>query len=356
MFDKAFFCGKKICVTGHTGFKGTWLLGMLEQLKSDVYGYALEGSNQTEFYNKVNPRVVGETFGYIQDKQRVIKWMQQASPDIVIHLASHSTLNKGDEITHYIYESNVMGVVNVLEAVRQTPSVEAVLIVTSDKCYENQEKDIKYDETSKLGAQDPYSTSKACQELITESYRKSFFSGERKVTVCTARASNVIGGGDNNLTRLFPYLLYCFSNGIVAEIRKPTAIRPWQNVLDVLGGYLTLVQKMYEGALASAVHAFNFGPEDDGFVTVKEVADLLCCEFPDSQYRIIANTENVIETNILKLDNSLSKEVLDWFPNYSFRDTIHMSAEFYKNLELKKMRENTMSFISEYLNDIRYGE
>ncbi len=347
-----FFKGKKVLVTGHTGFKGTWLSLMLENLGAIVYGYALEGSEATPFFAEASPKIEESCMGLIQDRKKVYDFVTAAKPEIVIHLASHSTLNKGAEITDYIFDSNVTGVVNLLEAVRSTPSVKAVLIVTSDKSYKNIESDEGYTEDMELGAQDPYSTSKACQELITECYRRSFFSKDKlNIPIATARASNVIGGGDYNLTRLFPYLLDCFSNGKTAEIRSYDSIRPWQNVLDVLNGYLILVEKLYNSCDASEEFssAFNFGPEKDGFVKVGEATELLTKEFENSEFIVSGEMKSVIETKILKLDSSKAKKVLGWSPKYTFEETIKMAADFQKRRNSgEPVRNIALDFINEY--------
>jgi len=353
MFNRDFFKGKKILVTGHTGFKGTWLTLMLESMGSKVYGYALKESDEIPFYAQTRPLIIESCMDFIQNREKVYEFINRIRPEIIIHLASHSTLNKSTEITDYIFDSNVTGVVNLLEAVRKTDSVKSVLVVTSDKCYKNLESDSGYKEDSILGAQDPYSTSKACQELITECYRRSFFCSDKlNIPVATARASNVIGGGDYNLTRLFPYLLDCFSNGRNAEIRSPEAVRPWQNVLDVLGGYLTLVQKMYESQNADSAYssAFNFGPDKDGFVTVREVAELLSEEFENADYMVTGSLKNVIETKILKLDSSKSRSLLGWTPVYCFKETVKMASEFKKRLNSNESARNiAMDMISGYM-------
>lgn len=353
MFERNFYKGKKVLVTGHTGFKGTWLLGILEQLGCQVYGYSLPLEKENNFYQELYSKIERSEYGLIQESQKVEKFVREIAPEIVIHLASHSTLDHEMKISQYVFETNVMGVVNLLEAVRNVNSVKAVLIVTSDKCYENQESGEKYNELSKLGAQDPYSTSKACQELVTECYRRTFFSDEKnRVRIATARASNVIGGGDDNLSRLFPYLLDCFSSQKVATIRKRNAIRPWQNVLDVLGGYLTLIQKLYEGSDDSVCSAFNFGPEDDGFVSVGEVAEKLKTEFAGAQFACTQLDDSVIETNILKLDNSKAKENLGWRPMYSFDETVKMVIEFEKRKKQEEIRDIVMDLTGRYLDMI----
>lgn len=326
---------------------------MLEYMGAETYGYALEGSEKTPFFAETYPEIAGSCMGYIQDKQKLLGFVKKTEPEIVIHFASHSTLNKSAEITGYIFDTNVTGLVNLLEAVREVGSVKTVLVVTSDKCYKNLESEVGYREDSVLGAQDPYSTSKACQELITECYRKSFFIPEKlNIPIATARASNVIGGGDYNLTRLFPYLLDCFSKGVQAEIRNPGAIRPWQNVLDVLWGYLLLIRKLYEncGDYSTYSSAFNFGPEPDGFVTVAEAAVILAKQFPDAHYKVSGSLKEVIETNILKLDSTKAKTLLGWKPAYSFEETIMQAAEFSKRRTAgDKTRNIALNFIDEFM-------
>ena len=196
---------------------------------------------ETKFYSKAKPEIKKEWEGYITDQVLLQNALLEVRPDIVIHFASHSTLNRSYEITDFIFDTNVMGVVNLLEGIRRLRCVQAVLIVTSDKCYRNLESEKPYEEDSMLGAQDPYSTSKACQELVTECYRNSFF-GEKElnIPIATARASNVLGGGDYNLDRLLPSLINSFQKGEMAIIRNAHAIRPRKNVLDVMGGYLIL--------------------------------------------------------------------------------------------------------------------
>lgn len=358
MFDVEFFKDKKILLTGHTGFKGTWLSLMFEYLGADVYGFALENSENAMFFNQTSPRIIESCMGYIQDKNKILKFVKKIRPEIIIHFASHSTLNRSDEIADYIFESNISGLVNLLEAIRQVDSVKSVLVVTSDKCYKNIESSEGYSEDSVLGAQDPYSTSKACQELLTECYRRSFFSHEKlNIPIATARASNVIGGGDYNMTRLFPYLLDCFSKGITAEIRNPSAIRPWQNVLDVLGGYLTLVEKLYRCGDANSVYssAFNFGPDSDGFVTVGDAANILSGFFEKSSYIVSGSLKNVIETNVLKLDSTKAHEILKWNQLYSFTETLKMSAEFIKRSYYENFRTIAMDNIKEYVRGVCDG-
>lgn len=351
MVNREFYKGKKVFLTGHTGFKGTWLSLILEELDANVYGYALKP--ETEFYPKAKPGIEKEWEGYITDRELLQGALQEAEPDIVIHFASHSTLNRSYEITDYIFDTNVMGVVNLLEGIRKLKSVQAVLIVTSDKCYRNLESEEPYGEESALGAQDPYSTSKACQELVTECYRNSFFGRDNlNLPIATARASNVLGGGDYNLNRLLPSLLNSFLKGEKAVIRNPHAVRPWQNVLDVLGGYLILVEKMAESKDGSSEYCgpFNFGPNEDGLITVGTMAEKLCQYFPEGEVQIFSPEKAVKETGILKISSDKAKQVLEWQPRYMIDDTLRMAAEFaIREHQGESVRDICMEYIEAYL-------
>ena len=338
-------------MTGHTGFKGTWLSLMLENLGAEVYGYALKP--ETKFYPNAKPDVKKSYEGFITNRELLQNALIEVKPDMVIHFASHSTLNRSYEITDYIFDTNVMGVVNLLEGVRKTESVKAVLIVTSDKCYRNLESDEPYEEHSVLGAQDPYSTSKACQELVTECYRNSFFGKDGlNIPIATARASNVLGGGDYNLNRLLPSLTDSFMKGEKAIIRNAQAVRPWQNVLDVLGGYLTLVEKMAEAKSGDSVYCepFNFGPNEDGLITVGEMAEKLRRYFPNGVVEEIPGQKAVKETKILKISSRKAKEVLGWKPKYTIDDTLRMAAEFaIREQQGEDIRNICMEYIEDYM-------
>lgn len=348
---KEIYRGKKVFLTGHTGFKGTWLSLILEALGAEVYGYALKP--ETKFYPEAKPCIKQQWYGYITDRTILQKALQEVSPDIVLHLASHSTLNQSYEITDYIFDTNVMGLVNLLEGVRKAGNANGVLIVTSDKCYRNLESEEPYGEQCELGAQDPYSASKACQELVTECYRNSFFSGEKKnIPIATARASNVLGGGDYNLDRLLPSLLNSFIKGEPAVIRNAGAIRPWQNVLDVLGAYLILAAKMFESRDGSSIFCepYNFGPNEDGFITVGEMAEKLLKYFPKGTLEINSRKNKVKETGILKISSQKANRILGWHPVYTFDDTLRMAAEFaIRESQGEQVRNICMEYINDYL-------
>jgi len=351
-----FYEQKKILLTGHTGFKGTWMSFLLERLGAKVYGYALPDEGRT-FFQDAAPKVEASYEGDITDQKHLEAVLSQTNPEIVIHFASHSSLNDCMEKPEYILNTNIMGLVRLMEAVKKTTSVRTVLIITSDKCYKNLDTNQLYIESNPLGAQDPYSTSKACQEMIAECYKTSFFQTEgQKIALATARASNVIGGGDYNSSRLIPYLLECFSQQKKAAVRKPDAVRTWQYVLDVLGGYLLLIEKMYQEQDANSLYcnAFNFGPSPDGFVSVGELANMLSAQFPGSTYQVIEEKRNVMETNVFRLDSSKAQQILGWQQVYNFDETIRLIADYKKrSMTGESIRELCLDYVDQYLKRSR---
>jgi len=326
-----FYSGKRVLVTGHTGFKGTWLCLLLEKLGAKTFGYALPAD--TTFYEAACPHLQGERLADIRDQDALGDFLTGSKPELVIHLAAHSTLTHSYEMTRHIFDVNVMGVVSLLENIRKTTSVKAVLVVTSDKCYRNMESEAGYDETASLGAQDPYSASKACQELVAECYRKSFFQ-QAGISIATARASNVLGGGDFHYDRLVPSLIHRFLKGESGRIRKPEAMRPWQSVLDVLTGYLQLLKMLYEQNDAGGVYSspFNFGPNADGIVTVRELAEKLMACVPHARCTV-GEAGTVKETNLLKISSDKAKKILGWCPVCHLDETVKMAVDFYQRLQ-----------------------
>lgn len=328
-----FWNGKRILLTGHTGFKGTWMSLMLENLGAVVCGYSLP-VNQYSFYSKVRPQSELHIEADIADSSNVLRVVESFKPEIIFHFASHSSLDGSLKIPDFILRTNMMGVLNVLEAARKCECVRTVLIVTSDKCYKNVETKVPYREDSPLGAQDPYSTSKVCQELLTACYMETFFQGTgREVGIATARASNVIGAGDYNITRLLPYLLECFSSGCTPQIRNPHAVRPWQYVLDVLYGYLLLAEKLYreKERLKDFDGAYNFGPLEDGFAEVGYVVDYVSKCFGNAAYVVKSGQDQIKkESNILKLDSTKSRNILGWIPCKTLNETLSTTVEFVK--------------------------
>lgn len=349
--NQIFWKNKTVLLTGHTGFKGTWLSLILEQLGTFVSGYAL--APDSDFYKEISPKMEHDLEGSITDRVKLNQAFEEIKPEIVIHFASHSTLTQSHERTDYIFDTNVMGLVNLLECVRKSDSVKTVLVITSDKCYKNVESLDPYKEDRELGAQDPYSTSKACQELVTECYRNSFFSKEKKIPIATARASNVLGGGDYHLDRLLPSLIDNFIHQRTAVIRKPNAIRPWQNVLDVLGGYLCLIEHMYEKEADSIFCSpFNFGPDEASFLTVKSLAERLTTYFPKAKLDMTKEVKELVkETTTLKISSQKAKEILGWSPRYSIDDTLRMSCEFALRKNKKEaVRDICIEYIMDYFD------
>ena len=329
-----FYCGKRVMVTGHTGFKGTWLSIMLEKMGATVCGYSLP-LEKSSFFVKVQPKVYRSEEGNVIDAVKVKSVVESFQPEIVIHLASHSSLDGSMKIPEYILKTNFLGVLNVLESVRQVSSVKAVVVVTSDKCYQNREIQEPYTEEAPLGAKDPYSVSKVCQELLSQCYQDTFFENStRKIGIATGRASNIIGNGDYNISRLMPYLLDCYTHGSLPQIRNSHAIRSWQYVLDVDYGYLLLAKKIYENIEHTKEYngAYNFGPGEDGFMTVGMVADLLAKNFMTKRYQEIVSQDQIRkEANILKLDSTKAEQVLGWKRRVSMEKALKLISEFAQN-------------------------
>lgn len=273
---KSIYNGKKVLVTGHTGFKGAWLTLWLTELGADVAGYALEPPTNPSLFDtlKLADRI-NHNIADVRDADKLSSIVEQAKPDIVFHLAAQALVRYSYNDPKTTYETNILGTVNLLEAVRKTPGVKAVVNVTSDKCYENKEQMIGYKEDDPMGGYDPYSSSKGCSELVTAAYRKSFF-GENgfdkshDVALATARAGNVIGGGDWADDRIIPDCVRALVKNESIEIRRPKATRPWQHVLEPLSGYLHLAALMYEKPNDYCM-GWNFGPLDEDIIEVEEI-------------------------------------------------------------------------------------
>lgn len=343
-----FYRGRKVLITGHTGFKGTWLAYLLHELGAEVYGYALPPT-QDSLYWRAAPPLAGEQLSDVRDAIALCAALKRFQPDVVFHLAAHSSMDGVFEIPAEIFEINTIGTVRLLEAVRACEKRIAVLVVTSDKCYQIQPEGEPYREDCPLGAADAYSTSKACQELVAQCYSTSFLGG----CVATARASNTVGGGDGNTSRLIPYLLGCFLAGEEAKLRNPDHIRPWQYVLDVLGGYLALGKALYMDQAAGST-MFNFGPGADGFQPVERVAQELAGHFPGARYCFAMNTSSR-EVEILRLDSSKARLELGWQPLYTFPEMLERTARFALECRTSPADEVCQVFVRQYLNLLRGG-
>ncbi|PHV30182.1 CDP-glucose 4,6-dehydratase [Janthinobacterium rivuli] len=353
--NPAFWQGKRVFLTGHTGFKGGWLSLWLQQLGADVTGYALEAPTTPSLFEVANvAHGMQSVIGDVRDGDAVKRAMAAARPDIVIHMAAQPLVRYSYVNPVETYSTNVMGVVNVLEAVRATPGVRAVVNVTSDKCYENREWPWGYRENEAMGGYDPYSNSKGCAELVTAGYRSSFFHAdkytEHGIALGSGRAGNVIGGGDWALDRLIPDMLRAIGAGESVMIRNPHAIRPWQHVLEPLSGYLTLAEKLYtEGP----VHAegWNFGPHDTDAKPVEWIIERMTQEWGAGASWSLDGQDHPHEATYLKLDCSKARGQLGWHPRWDIGQTIVKIVEWHKACDQgADMRAMTLAQIATYQN------
>jgi CDP-glucose 4,6-dehydratase len=313
-----FWLGKKVFLTGHTGFKGGWLSLWLQQLGAEVTGYALQPPTTPSLFEVAQvAQGMASVIGDIRDDAKLTSAMRQAAPDIVIHMAAQPLVRRSYVDPVETYSTNVMGTVHLLEAVRQTPSVRAVVNVTTDKCYENKEWVWGYRENEPMGGFDPYSSSKGCAELVTAAYRNSFFNSakhsEHHVALATARAGNVIGGGDWAEDRLIPDILRAIQEDESVNIRNPHATRPWQHVLEPLSGYLALAEKLYTQGPAFA-EAFNFGPTEEDAKPVQWIVEQLTQNWGEGATWHLDGGTHPHEAHYLKLDCSKARATLGWTP------------------------------------------
>lgn len=311
--NPSFWYGRRVFVTGHTGFKGSWLCLWLQRLGAQVTGYALQPLTDPSLFDAAHV-ASGMTHlaGDVRDAAGVRHALEAARPEVVFHLAAQSLVRQSYADPIETYSTNVMGTVHVLDAVRHVTSVRAVVNVTSDKCYENREITRGYDESDALGGHDPYSNSKGCSELVTASYRHSFFNGSSHAAIASARAGNVIGGGDWARDRLVPDLLRAFDRGEHAVVRRPHSVRPWQHVLEPLAGYLMLAERLVEGD-ASFAGAWNFGPLADDMRSVEEIASQLVSALGNNAAYVVQQEANAPhEAVLLLLDASKARRELGW--------------------------------------------
>jgi CDP-glucose 4,6-dehydratase len=326
-----FYKNKKVFLTGHTGFKGTWLCRILLQAGAEVTGYALQPPTKPSLFIQTGTeKDIHSITGDIRDRDTLIKAVEGAKPDLVFHLAAQPIVRFSYRDPALTYETNVMGTVNILEGIRQVQSVKSIVIVTTDKVYENKEWLWGYRENENLCGFDPYSNSKSCSELVTFCYRNSFFSEKNSPAISTARSGNVIGGGDYAEDRIIPDFIRAVCAGNEIIVRNPRSIRPYQHVLECLCGYLLLAEKQYVDKTLEG--AYNFGPDDESCVANGILAGLFCAAWGSGAAWKALEDGGPHEANSLKLDCSRAKEMLCWKPRWNIETAVIKTIEFAKTI------------------------
>ncbi len=345
-----FWRGKRVFLTGHTGFKGSWLSLWLQSFGADVTGYALAPPTQPCLF-EIAEVASGMTsiIGDIRDLSKLQAALNMQQPEIVIHMAAQPLVRYSYQHPVETYATNVMGTVHLLEAVRHTPSVKAVVNITTDKCYDNKEWPWGYRENEPMGGHDPYSNSKGCAELVTSAYRNSFFQ-HNGMAVASARAGNVIGGGDWAADRLIPDILRAFEQNQPVVIRNPHAIRPWQHVLEPLSGYLTLAERLYTDG-SSFAEGWNFGPNDDDAKPVQWIVEQMVSSWGQGARWQQDGGHHPHEANYLKLDISKAKARLGWHPKWRLAHSLGNIMAWHKAFHAKQnMRDISLQHIMHYVN------
>lgn len=346
VIDLKFWHKKRVFITGHTGFKGSWLSLWLKKLGAEVAGFSLPAEDASLYKLIQIEKDISSIYGNILDFEKLKDVMAEFSPEVVIHMAAQSLVQLSYKNPIETYSTNVMGTVNLLEAVRQTKNIKVIVNITSDKCYENMEKSEGYKEEEPMGGYDPYSSSKGCAELVTSSYRRSFFNTST-ISLASARAGNVIGGGDWAKDRLIPDLVRGVINNNTVKIRNPNSIRPWQHVLEPLSGYLLLAQKMWNEP--KFAEAWNFGPADESCVEVKWIVDRFSKLWHNKLKWEIELDKMPHEATFLKLNCAKAKKHLGWQPVWTIEKAIEKTVEWYVScIERKDLRVLSELQLTEY--------
>lgn len=328
---KDFYRGKRVLVTGHAGFKGSWLVMLLHKLGAKIYGYSLLPKSHPRLYELcgISSLLEGEMIADILNKESLNSFVKESRPQIVLHLAAQPLVRQSYLDPWNTYLTNVMGTLNVLEASRGCAGVKAVVNVTTDKCYENKENGRPFKEHESMGGYDMYSSSKACSEILSASYRRSFLSDDRPpYLLATARAGNVIGGGDFSEDRLIPDCIRSLKQGNPISLRHPGSVRPWQHVLEPVRAYLVLAKRLYDGD-ASCAGPFNFGPNPEDILSVGQVAEEIVKQW-GSTAKIESADSDFHEAGLLRLDISKAKDVLNISPVLNAREAVKLTAQWYK--------------------------
>jgi CDP-glucose 4,6-dehydratase len=351
MIDQGFWQGKRVFLTGHTGFKGSWLSLWLVSLGANVKGYALSPPTSPSLFNEAKvDSIIDSQIGDIRDQDTLHESMTSFNPDILIHMAAQPLVRHSYDAPIETYEVNVIGTAKVLEVARSCPNLKSIVNITTDKCYENDERSEGYKEDDPMGGYDPYSSSKGCAELVASSYRRSFLQ-DQGVGLASVRAGNVIGGGDWADDRLIPDILRSFEKKEPVVVRNPKATRPWQHVLEPLSGYLILAQKLYRNQEKYA-GGWNFGPNDNDVKPVDWILDKMISKWPNSSWKLDASS-NPHEAGFLKLDISKAKSQLGWQPAWELSRTLDKIIAWHRSwLSQEDMQTVSLAEIEEYMRDM----
>jgi len=349
MVKKDFWDGKKVLITGHTGFKGSWLSRWLVSLGADLYGFALEPETEPALFNQLQlEKRIQQKIGDIRDPKLISEYVSEVKPDIIIHMAAQPLVRRSYNEPVYTWQTNVMGTLNLLESIREATKTCAVVVVTTDKVYENKEWNYAYREVDRLGGYDPYSSSKAATELAVNSWRESFFKEKSHIRIATARAGNVIGGGDYAEDRILPDIARALHQGRPIEVRNPSAVRPWQHVLEPLSGYLKLAETLYERDDVKFQSAFNFGPLLSNSDTVEKLVEE-SIKIWSGTWKDVSDPNALHETTLLNVSIDKAFTLLNWKPkwdmNYCLKQTIEWYKEQYSGVDPDKL---TLNQIEEY--------
>lgn len=340
---------KNVLVTGHTGFKGSWLVICLLNLGANVVGYSLNPKNKKDNFelSKIKKRII-DIRGDIRNTRKISSIIKKYKIDLVFHLAAQPLVRDSYELPKYTYEVNLMGTINVLEAIRKSDSVKSAVFITTDKCYENVEKLEGYIEEDKLGGHDPYSSSKAACEIAINSYIKSFFNLQ-DIFVASVRAGNVIGGGDWSKDRIIPDIIRSYESKKPIKLRSPSSIRPWQHVIEPIFGYLELGSRLYEGE-RKLTGAWNFGPEEREKFSVYDIVKLCIKDLKNIEVEDISKIKSLHEASKLSLNISKAKKHLNWKPRLSIDKTIDLTLEWYKKYNFEDVYELCTKQINYYVS------
>lgn len=344
-----FWRGKRVLLTGHTGFKGSWLSLWLQSMGAELKGLALDPPTTPSLFVEANvAQGMVSQIGDIRDYDTVLEAVAEFKPEIVIHMAAQPLVRYSYKNPIETYATNVMGTVHLLEAIRQTGTAKVVVNVTTDKCYENKEWVWGYREDEAMGGFDPYSSSKGCSELVTAAYRRSYFA-ETGIALASARAGNVIGGGDWAEDRLVPDILRAFENNQPVVIRNPNSTRPWQHVLEPLSGYLTLAEKLWHEPKPYA-EGWNFGPKDEDAKPVGWIVERMASKWGDASWRI-DDGDHPHEANYLKLDISKARQGLSWIPRWGLDTALNQIVEWHQGwLAKADIRALSLAQINQYIS------